>query len=230
MENMFYKESFFILENKGNNSFSFEQRNNKKINIASIKEGYIKDVKEGSEIAFSEIVDKKEQNSFGLKNFIKLKNKNIYIFDNHNHSFYFWCLGIKKKDFEKNLLLVHVDQHKDMRTPKNLNIDIDNLSEVFNYTNYELNVGNFIKPALSKKIFKEVLIIDSSYSFESKINEDYVLDLDLDIFSKDMDYIDWDYKIIKIRKLIKNAKFVTIATSPFFIEFERVKKALDELF
>lgn len=230
MENMFYKESFFILQNKGNNSFSFEQRNNKKINIASIKEGYIKDVQEGSEIAFSEIVDKKEQNSFGLKNFIKLKNKNIYIFDNHNHSFYFWCLGIKKNNFEKNLLLVHVDQHKDMRTPKNLNIDIDNLSEVFNYTNYELNVGNFIKPALSKKIFKEVLIIDSSYSFESKINEDYVLDLDLDIFSKDMDYIDWDYKIIKIRKLIKNAKFVTIATSPFFIEFERVKKALDELF
>ncbi|WXR60626.1 UPF0489 family protein [Peptostreptococcaceae bacterium AGR-M142] len=230
MDNMFYKKSFFILENKGNNSFSFEERNNKKIHVASIIDGEIDDVKIGNETAFSEMIDGKEQNSYGLENFVKLKNKNIYIFDNHNHSFYFWCLGLKENIFKKNLLLVHVDQHKDMREPKELDVNINDLQEVFDYTNYQLNVGNFIKPALSKDIFKDVLIIDSSYSFESKINEEYVLDLDLDIFSKDMDYIDWDYKIKKIKKLIRNAKFVTIATSPFFIEFERVKKALLELF
>lgn len=230
MENMFYKKSFFILENKGNNSFSFEERNNKKIHVASILDGEIDDVKIGNEIAFSEIIEDEELNSYGLKNFIKLKNKNIYIFDNHNHAFYFWCLGLKENEFKKDLLLVHVDQHKDMREPKNLNVNIDDLKDVFNYTNYELNVGNFIKPALFKNIFKDVLIIDSSYSFESEIKEDYVLDLDLDIFSKDMDYIEWNYKIKKIKKLIDGAKFVTIATSPFFIEFERVKKALIELF
>ena len=76
-----------------------------------------------------------------------------------------------------------------MREPENYNVDINNIDDVFRYTNEVLNVGNFIKPALQHNIFSEVIIIDSSYGFELDIEGEFVLDIDLDIFSKDMDYI-----------------------------------------
>ena len=56
------------------------------------------------------------------------------------------------------------------------------------------------------------------------------LDIDLDIFSKDMDYIPYDFRIDKIKKLIENAKVITIATSPYFIEQDYAIKVLKELF
>ena len=56
------------------------------------------------------------------------------------------------------------------------------------------------------------------------------LDIDLDIFSKDMDYIPYDLKVSKIKDLIKKAKVITIASSPFFIEQDYAIKVLKELF
>ena len=71
----------------------------------------------------------------------------------------------------------------------------------FKYTNETLNVGSFIKPALKHDIFSEVIIIDSSYGFNLDIEGEYVLDIDLDIFSKDMDYIPYDLKVSKIKEI-----------------------------
>ena len=113
---------------------------------------------------------------------------------------------------------------------KNYNVDIDNIDDVFKYTNETLNVGSFIKPALKHDIFSEVIIIDSSYGFNLDIKGEYVLDIDLDIFSKDMDYIPYDLKVSKIKDLIKKAKVITIASSPFFIEQDYAIKVLKELF
>ena len=116
------------------------------------------------------------------------------------------------------------------RSPENYNVDIDNIDDVFKYTNETLNVGSFIKPALKHDIFSEVIIIDSSYGFNLDIEGEYVLDIDLDIFSKDMDYIPYDLKVSKIKDLIKKAKVITIASSPFFIEQDYAIKVLKELF
>ena len=116
------------------------------------------------------------------------------------------------------------------REPENYNVDIDNIDDVFRYTNETLNVGSFIKPALKHDIFSEVIIIDSSYGFNLDIEGEYVLDIDLDIFSKDMDYIPYDLKVSKIKDLIKKAKVITIASSPFFIEQDYAIKVLKELF
>ena len=132
--------------------------------------------------------------------------------------------------FNKGFRLIHVDQHKDTREPENYNVDIDNIDDVFRYTNETLNVGSFIKPALKHDIFSEVIIIDSSYGFNLDIEGEYVLDIDLDIFSKDMDYIPYDLKVSKIKDLIKKAKVITIASSPFFIEQDYAIKVLKELF
>ncbi|MDU5020876.1 MAG: hypothetical protein E6269_10030, partial [Clostridiales bacterium] len=97
-------------------------------------------------------------------------------------------------------------------------------------TNYVLNVGNFIKPALYHNIFSDAIIIDSTYGFEMDIDGEIVLDIDLDIFSKDMEYMSYDLRINKIREYINRANVITIASSPFFIDQGDAIKVLKELF
>ena len=63
-----------------------------------------------------------------------------------------------------------------------------------------------------------------------KVEGEYVLDIDLDIFSKDMDYIPYEFRLNKIKELIKGAKVITIASSPYFIEQDYAIKVLKELF
>ncbi|WP_455539075.1 peptide arginase family protein [Terrisporobacter sp.] len=225
-------KGFYIDKPYGNNVFSYEERENKKIFVPKLIEGNLNNVKVGKNIVFNEIDENMEIKAKGLENLVqyKLNDKIIYVFDNHNHAFYFWMKSLKNNEFSKGCKLVHVDQHKDMRKPDNYNVDVENLDDVFRYTNEVLNVGNFIQPALKKEIFSEVIIIDSSYGFDIKVEGEYVLDIDLDIFSKDMDYIPYDFRLNKIKDLIKNAKVITIATSPYFIEQDYAIKVLKELF
>ncbi|MDB8790504.1 UPF0489 family protein [Romboutsia sp. 1001216sp1] len=225
-------KGFYIDRPMGNNIFSYEERSNKSIFVPSLIEGTLEDVAVGEEIVFNEIDEDKEIKAKGLKNmvFYKKEDKDIYIFDNHNHALYFWINSLKSNKFKKGCKLVHVDQHKDMREPENYNVDMNSLDDVFRYTNEVLNVGNFIQPALKHNIFSEVIIIDSSYGFEMDIEGEYVLDIDLDIFSKDMEYISYDKRVSKIKELIKGAKVITIASSPFFIDQEYAIKVLKELF
>lgn len=225
-------KGFYIDKPYGNNVFSYEERENKKIFVPKLIEGNLEDVEVGENIVFNEIDEENEVKAKGLKNLVqyKLKDKTIYIFDNHNHAFYFWMKSLKNNEFNKGCKLVHVDQHKDMREPQDYIVDIQNLDDVFRYTNEVLNVGNFIQPALKKEIFSQVIIIDSSYSFDVKVEGEYVLDVDLDIFSRDMDYIPYDFRLNKIKNLIKDAKIITIATSPYFIEQDYAIKVLKELF
>ena len=223
---------FYIDKPIGNNIFSYEQRENKEIFVPKLIEGTLEDVKVGENVVFNEIDEEVEIKAKGLKNmvFYKYQNKDIYIFDNHNHAFYFWIKSLKQGHFNKGCKLVHIDQHKDTREPSNYDVDVENIDDVFRYTNNVLNVGSFIKPALKHNIFSELIIIDSSYGFDIDINEEFVLDIDLDIFSRDMDYIPYDIKIDKIKYLINKAKVITIATSPYFIDQEYAIKVLKELF
>ena len=223
---------FYIEKPMGNNIFSYDERENKKIYVPKLIEGTLDDVSVGEEIVFNEIDEDIEIKAKGLKNMViyKYKGKDIYIFDNHNHAFYFWIKSLEKGNFTKGCKLVHVDQHKDTREPENYNVDIENIDDVFRYTNEVLNVGSFIKPALHHNIFSDVIIIDSSYGFELDIDGEFVLDIDLDIFSEDMDYIPYELKISKIKELIEKSKVITIASSPFFINQEYAIKVLKELF
>ena len=223
---------FYIDKPIGNNKFSYETRNNKKIYVPKLIEGTLEDVVIGNECVFNEIDEEREINALGLKNMVmyNFDEKDIYIFDNHNHAFYFWIKSLKNEKFTRGCKLVHVDQHKDMRVPDDYRVDTYDIDDVFRYTNEVLNVGNFIKPALEHNVFSEVVIIDSSYGFELDIDGEIVLDIDLDIFSKDMDYIPYNLKIKKIQELIKRAKVITIASSPFFIEQDYAIKVLKELF
>lgn len=225
-------KGFDITECVGNNMFSYDHRNNKKIYVPKLIEGDLDDVCVGDKVVFSEIDFEEEINAIGLQHMVKFnyKGKDVYIFDNHNHAFYFWIKSLNNGMFNKGCKLVHIDQHKDMREPENYDVDINNIDDVFRYTNHVLNVGNFIKPALHHNVFSEVLIIDSTYGFELDVDGEIVLDIDLDIFSKDMEYISYDLRMKKIKEYIDKAKVITIASSPFFIEQDYAIKVLKELF
>ncbi|SHH32288.1 peptide arginase family protein [Tepidibacter thalassicus] len=229
---MDYYKGFFIDKPVGNNVFSYDKRKQKNIYVPPLKEGNIEDVKVGKNIVFSEVEDGIEINALGLEYFIKYSfgEKDIYIFDNHNHAFYFWIKSLKRGKFKRGIKLVHIDQHKDMREPDDYIKDIDDLENVFKYTNFNLNVGNFIRPALELGVFSDVIILDNLSSFSLDIDEEFVLDIDLDIFSEDMNYIDYDLKIDKIKELIDKSNVVTIATSPFFIEQNYAINVLNEIF
>ena len=183
-------------------------------------------------MVFSEIDFEEEINAIGLEHMVKynFEGKDVYIFDNHNHAFYFWIKSLNNNMFNKGCKLVHIDQHKDMREPENYDVDINDIDDVFRYTNYTLNVGNFIKPALHHNIFSEAIIIDSTYGLEMDVEGEIVLDIDLDIFSKDMEYMSYDLRVNKIKEYINRAKVITIASSPFFIEQDYAIKVLKELF
>ncbi len=222
---------FEISEPLGNNTFSFELRNNKSIWVPPLISGALSDITPGDEIVFSEVEEGIEKNQTGLKQFVYLpfQGKDIFIFDNHNHAFFFWLAGYLQGKIKPGLSLVHIDQHSDMREPAeppdfSLGEGFD-LKKAFHYTNQILNVGNFIRPALHLGLFSEVQIIDSTTAFEQPLPPHFVLDVDLDIFSKEMDYIPHRDKQKRIREYISAASFITVATSPFFIN---QKQAIQE--
>jgi hypothetical protein len=49
-------------------------------------------------------------------------------------------------------------------------------------------------------------------------SQNSILNLDLDFFAPEMDFIDEEKKIRLIRNLLPKVKCVTIATSPYFID------------
>ena len=263
-----YSNKFYIYEAVSNNKFSFEDRKIKKIVVPSALKGKIEDVSLGEEYAFIEIDEYgNEVCCKGVRNIIiqHAAERDIIIFDNHNHSFYFAYMYFKS--YGSKFDFIHVDQHKDMREPE-IYFDeyLDSLLSTFDkfrqdmvltgtaeeseieaaynsgnkdelaaflYTNSVLNVGNFIKPLIKMDIIDSHYCVDSQYSLfeidKYDLSRNFVLDLDLDFFSEEMDYIDREEKIRIIRKLIKSASLVLIATSPYFIEFNKCKEIIDIL-
>ncbi|MGL5439301.1 MAG: UPF0489 family protein [Filifactoraceae bacterium] len=257
----FYRNRFIINGELGNNKFSFNDRSLKFISVADlIYSDNLEDLFEG-EVAFCEFVDGNEFICNGLKNFLVYKFNDIpvYIFDNHNHTFFFTVYESVFKSY-KNLKMIHIDQHKDMRKPdisfeeyKNMSYDIrkniiknntlkfessygehDSLIDrAYEYTNIILNVGNYIVPLIEAKFVDKVIIVDSTSSLREVDNEafgEYFINLDLDFFSEDMDYISFEEKLTKIRKIMVGAKFITISTSPYFVDLNRCLVTLSKLF
>lgn len=223
-----YYNGFFIDRPAGNNAFSHGRRENKQIYVPPIIKGGIRDLAVGEKIVFSEIGEGGvEINTKGLKSFVYLQHhgKDVFIFDNHNHAFFFWAYALKLGPIGLGSTLVHVDQHRDTRKPARYFTFSDpkaiDLKAAFEYTNFELNVGNFIKPALAANIFTKLEVIDSRSAFTQSFDDGIVLDIDLDIFCDDMAYIEEDYKIEKIKQYLQSASLVTMATSPFFMEQSR---------
>lgn len=254
-----YDKGFYLRKEAGNNAFSWEQRERKAIYVAPFIKTRHFAITKGSEIAFAEVEEGREKNYAGLAEFLMLeeKNKNIYIFDNHNHGFYVIFKEVYHQKIPKGLPMIHFDQHKDMRKPPYSFAEVsEHLDEVrlfweecygpdgecatalsqqaFFYCNAVLNVGNFIVPMIEEGWISEAVMMDSSYALAEgeailKRCPAYILDIDLDFFSEEMDYIPYERKVESIRRFLPGARLITICTSPYFVSFERAQRALYDI-
>lgn len=247
---MSYKNPKFLEKPVWNNAFSFEKRKNKKLYIPSIIDLDIKHIDEVElqddieKIAFEDFdFDDNLSTNYGLKNFyrIKIKSKEIILFDNHNHAFYFWCEAKKRWTIWKNNLLFHMDEHADTRDNNKIisKEDCDDLEKVYTFTNEVLNVGDYIVPALQCWLIWEVIqirntknledYIENYYKNNHKKNNSIILNLDLDFFQPDLDFIDYDLKKKVFLDAFEKSDFITVCTSPFFIDQKLAIKVFKDL-
>ena len=233
-------KGFYVDLPLGNNAISYSNRTNRTIFVPPIIMGNPDLLEVGIETVFGDFSDGQEIVERGLKNLIFWQHgeKNIFIFDNHNHAFFFWIYGISKKLFPPGKILVHIDRHADMWAPINYlileqNKEV-NLVEVFNYTIKELNIYNFIRPALALNIFSEVEIIDCYFAFNTINLSNFILDIDIDVFSKEVKnefkIINFNHKLDIVKGLIARTNFITIATSPHYIDQKLAIRIIKQLF
>ena len=112
------------------------------------------------------------------------------------------------------------------------------LEYVFDYTNNVLNVGNYILPAISSGLVGEVIsitgdcfsVVGAHCNSPLQQKTPFILNIDLDFWAPEMDYIDRKKSISFTRDWMKKADLITIATSPFFIDQQRAIEVLDDLF
>jgi hypothetical protein len=197
--------------------------------VAPLVEGDERDIETGSEAVFEDFDSEGNLHScIGLKNFVKAKTgggRPVYIFDNHNHAFYFWHLERINGLLSEGAILIHIDQHKDIRQPEKFLTTLEGRDPkaVFEYTNTYLNVGNFVPPAQKTGLVKRVVFVNSedslkTFDYSLLENHNIILDIDLDFFAPELDYIDKTAKMDLALRCLRHAKLTTISTSPFFIE------------
>ncbi len=227
---------FFIEEAVGNNSFSFSDRKQRQIHVPAIKECSLNDIRVGQEIVFSEIEDGQEINVCGLEFHAacRWQDKHLRVVDNHNHVFFHWFEAVASGKIPAGLPLVHIDQHSDLRYPDQQppvgHWSEWSLEQAFEYTNYKLNVGNFIRPAQHLGLISEVIQVTGSNDLLKPLPDDFILDLDLDFFAPVLDYIPFRQKKHFIQEAAAQARLITVASSPFFMDQTFALQVLSGLF
>ncbi len=247
-----YNKWFYITEKIGNNFFSFDKRKNKQLWVPSLKKinnfNEIQLQEDKEKIAFEDFdFEDKLSTNYGLKNFYEISPPNspleggnncpIYLFDNHNHALFFWYLA--KENWlikQKWNILYHIDEHADYRDPW-ITLEKTDLENIFKYTNFsDINVWNYIIPAEKEGLIWKTIQIRNTMNLENylenknKYKNNIILNIDLDFFQPDLDFIDYDLKKKVILDIAKKASVITISTSPFFINQELAIKVFKYLF
>ena len=175
----------------------------------------------------------------------------IYIVDNHNHALYFRYKEYFDWNIQKLSKLIHIDQHTDMNEnkysistffdkgmyPEDGGVCKQNLKQIFNFTNKNCNVWNFIKPAVEEWLISKITQINTEYALlnndlllSTKERSGEVLDIDLDFRAPEMSIAKYQKTIDTTKKLIQNSRVVTIATSPYFLDQNLAIKLIKDLF
>ena len=170
--------------------------------------------------------------------------------DNHNHAFAFWHEALRKWWIKKSSLLIHIDQHTDLATPRNFparkHSEESHEGLVEEYTNTDLTIADFIVPSLATGLLSEAVMVTgedrkgagvfvweneklvkkSAQLTTKNEGQTTIVDIDLDYFSQGFD----DAKTLETTKYwIEKADIITIATSPLFIEQEKALAMLKSL-
>lgn len=242
-----YNKWFFIESPVWNNEFSFDKRQNKKLFVPEIIEAKsfdeIKFQDDLEKIAFEDFdFDDKLSTNYWLKNFYRFQMwwKEVVLFDNHNHAFYFWYEARSRKIIWNKNLLIHIDQHADTRDNDKIisKSDSKSLEKVFDFTNFVLNVWDYIIPAQKEGIIENIVQIRNTKNLEDylqnfsnkKNNSKIILNLDLDFFASELDFIDFELKKKVILDAFEKASYVTVCTSPFFVDQRLAVEKFKEIF
>jgi len=153
------------------------------------------------------------------------QKQEILIFDNHNHALYFWCDAVRRWIIEPWFQVIHIDEHSDLWENHN-NLDLEKAIReeqyAWEFTNLSCNVGNYIQPALRCGLVHDIIRVENEYQIDECMEysprENTVLNIDIDIFAPELKHIPEEKKIQIIKNLLKKVKYVTIATSPYFID------------
>lgn len=230
-----YSQPFEIEGPVGNNAFSYGRRGpSPSLWVPSLIDGTFDDVTPGDRVVFEEFDERGARHSCtGLVHLVRTSWHGIptVVIDNHNHAFYFWQEALAQGHLERGATLIHVDQHRDTRVPEQP-YQGSTLAEAFEYTNFHLNVGNYIVPAQSAGVVGDIHMVTSEdalrdLSFVGRGNT--ILNIDLDFFAPEMSYVDFTLADRFIAAHLPVASLVTIATSPFFMEQRRAIEVLDQL-
>lgn len=222
-----YAQPFWLEGPVGNNAFSYERRGGSPaLWVPSRLAGTPADVRPGQHVTFEDVDEHgRMQSCRGLAYLVTTTWGTVptVVVDNHNHVFYFWMEAMQHGVLAPGATLVHIDQHKDTREPANA-FHGTTLPEAFAYTNFHLNVGNYIVPAQRCGLVGETQLVTSSeglgdFGFAARSNK--ILNIDLDFFAPEMSYVDFDRVRRFIDAHLATTALVTFATSPFFIEQER---------
>lgn len=242
-----YNKWFFIESPVWNNEFSFDKRQNKKLFVPEIIEAKsfdeIKFQDDLEKIAFEDFdFDDKLSTNYWLKNFYRFQMwwKEVVLFDNHNHAFYFWYEARSRKIIWDKNILIHIDQHADTRDNDKIisKSDSKSLEKVFDFTNFVLNVWDYIIPAKKEGIIENIVQIRNTKNLEDylqnfsnkKNNSKIILNLDLDFFASELDFIDFELKKKVILDVFEKASYVTVCTSPFFVDQGLAVEKFKEIF
>ncbi len=242
-----YNKWFFIENPVWNNEFSFDKRQNKKLFVPKIIEAKsfdeIKFQDDLEKIAFEDLdFDNKLSTNYWLKNFYRFQIwwKEVVLFDNHNHAFYFWYEARSRKIIWDKNILIHIDQHADTRDNDKIisKSDSKSLEKVFDFTNFVLNVWDYIIPAQKEGIIENIVQIRNTKNLEDylqnfsnrKNNSKIILNLDLDFFASELDFIDFELKKKVILDVFEKASYVTVCTSPFFVDQGLAVEKFKEIF
>lgn len=177
--------------------------------LTPIKQWTLADVKLGTHIVFEETDEKGIlYQCTGLEYIVKIE-PNIVIVDNHDR-----VLEFRSKGFP----VLHIDQHTDMRP-----VWPDGV-----------NVGNFLRHALDTHLITWSTQINTEYSLlhldiDTIASDKIILDIDLDFRHLDMSIEQFDKTIQITKELIKKAKIVTIATSPYFLDQNLALLLIDKI-
>lgn len=232
-----YKTPLVITEPISSNAFSYKKRTDPRITIPTVIEGTLEDVRIGDEVSFEDYDEHGGLKSCkGLKNLVKFNHpiteKPLVVVDNHNHVFWFWYEAWHQGRIERGITLLHIDAHRDTRIPERnpTGEEVQDLERLYHYTNSVLNVGNYIPPAMEEGLIGKLISITSERELDTaQPGSPFILNIDLDFWAPEMDYIPKEKSLQKIRPWITEADMITFATSPFFIKQERAIEILKTL-
>lgn len=232
---------FYNSDQSWNNALSFSERwKNPRLWIPELITWKIEDARIWDKVVFEDFSfeDWTLKPCKWLEKYLRIpyEDKEIILVDNHNVVLYFWYEARKKGLIKDWINLIHIDEHSDLWKCKN-NLskeDSQNLEKVFEFTNFKCNVWNYILPAEVEWLIWKTYQIRSETALnehlKNPISWDLILNIDLDFWNPNIDFISYELKNKVTKYYIKKAKIITVATSPFFIEQELALKVFKELF